>query len=377
MKVVFLARWYPHKYDPMFGLFVQRHAEAAALHNEVSVIYVHPDEQAKSKYDIERSKENGVDTIRIYYKKKGRINSAIRFYKACEKGLELTGEPDLIHVHVLTRMGVIAYLHKRKHKTPYIITEHWSRYLPGNDFSGVLRKIMTKKVVSHAAMVTTASDKLATAMQSHGLSHPCYRTLPNVVDVDLFKPIVHHNDIPKIVHVSCFEDKSKNISGLLEALGLMKERGVEYHAILIGEGMDLEALKQKSATLELTDRVRFTGLLQGPALAEEVATGDFFVLSSHYETGGIVLLEAMACGLPVVATRVGGLPEIVNEQNGILVAPNDVQALVEAMEKVCKTYDNYDSDLLRKHVVQHYSYETVGKLMNAWYEEVIHPRCSS
>ena len=51
MKIVFLARWYPHKYDPMFGLFVQRHAEAAALHDKVTVVYVHPDENAKDKYE--------------------------------------------------------------------------------------------------------------------------------------------------------------------------------------------------------------------------------------------------------------------------------------------------------------------------------------
>ncbi len=377
MKVVFLARWYPHKYDPMFGLFVQRHAEAAALHNDVSVIYVHPDENAKSRYDIERSKENGVDTLRIYYQKKGRLRSAIRFYQACEKGLRITGHPDLIHVHVLTRMGIVAYWHKIFHGTPYLISEHWSRYLPGNDFSGILRRILTKIVVRNAAMVTTASGMLAKAMQEHGLRHACYKTLPNVVDVDLFKPIAHHNAIPKIVHVSCFEDKSKNISGLLESLKAMKEQGIAYNAVLIGEGMDLEAMRKRSEALGLTDRVRFTGLLQGPALAEEVATGDFFVLSSHYETGGIVLLEAMACGLPVVATRVGGLPEIVNEQNGILVAPNDAHALAEGMGKACHTFSQYDPDLLRKHVVERYSYEKVGNLLSAWYEEVTRPRCSS
>ena len=112
MKVVFLARWYPHKYDPMFGLFVQRHAEAAALYDDITVIYVHPDEHAQNKYDIERTKENGVDTIRIYYKKQGKISSAWRYFRACMKGLKMAGKADLIHVHVLTRMGFIAHWQK-------------------------------------------------------------------------------------------------------------------------------------------------------------------------------------------------------------------------------------------------------------------------
>lgn len=377
MKVVFLARWYPHKYDPMFGLFVQRHAEAAALHNDITVIYVHPDENAINPYDIERSQENGVDTIRIYYKKEGRLSSALRYFWACVKGLKMAGKADLIHVHVLTRMGFIAHWQKHLNGTPYLITEHWSRYLPDNDFSGLARRFWTKRIVRRAAMVTTASHVLAEAMQSHGLRNKHYELLPNVVDTSLFRPIPHHNTVPKIVHVSCFEDQSKNISGLLEALRVMKDKDVAYQAVLIGEGMDLEAMKQKAATLNLTDRVRFTGLLQGQALVDELATGDVFVLPSHYETGGIVLLEAMACGLPVVATRVGALPEIVNEQNGLLVPDGDVKALAEAMAQCCHTYKDYDAETLRRRVVEHYSKEKVGSLLNTWYQSITHPRCSS
>ena len=367
MKVVFLARWYPHKYDPMFGLFVQRHAEAVALHNDITVIYVHPDEHAKNKYDIEHTCENGVDTIRIYYKKKGRISSAWRYYQACQKGLRLAGKPDLIHVHVLTRMGLVAYRQKLLHNTPYIITEHWSRYLPGNDFSGWLRKKMTRLVIRKAKAVTTVSTILAQAMLDHGLEHPNYQILPNVIDINLFKPISHHNEVPKIIHVSCFEDQSKNISGLLEALKIMKDKGVAYQAVLIGEGMDLEAMKRQAIELGITDRIRFTGLLQGQALVDELATGDFFVLSSNYETGGIVLLEAMACGLPVVATKVGAIPEIVNEHNGILVPARDSIALAEAMEQCCHTYSNYNTETLRNLIVEHYSKEHIGTILSKLY----------
>lgn len=370
MKVIYLARWYPHKYDPMFGLFVQRHAEAAALYNDITAIYVHPDEHAQSTFDIERSEENGVDTIRVYYKKAGKITSALRYFKACRKALKLVGKPDLIHVHVLTRMGVVAYLQKLFHGTPYLITEHWSRYLPGNDFSGTFRKSMTKVVVRHAAMVTTVSDILAQAMQSHGLANANYKILPNVVDFSRFKPIPHHNEVPKIVHISCFEDKSKNISGLLEALNMMKNKGIPYQAALIGEGMDLEAMKLKAQALNLTDRVRFTGLLQGQALVDELATGDFFVLPSHYETAGVVLVEALACGLPAVATKVGGVPEIINESNGILVPDGNTEALAEAIETCCQTYKDYDAETLRNQVLERYEKANVGKLLNAWYQSV-------
>lgn len=370
MKVVFLARWYPHKYDSMFGLFVQRHAEAAALFNEVSAIYVHPDPNASQTYEVDRRHENGVDTIRVYYKKRGKLSSPLRYFRACQKALRLVGKPDLIHVHVLTRMGVVAWWQKTLHGTPYIITEHWSRYLPGNDFSGFLRKTLTRKVVRHAEMVTTVTGNLALAMQGHRLLNPHYEILPNVIDTNLFQPQPHHHEVPRIIHISCFEDKSKNISGLLQALRIMKDRGVSYEAVLIGEGMDYDAMRALSEQLYLQPQVRFTGLLQGKALVDELAQGDFLVLSSHYENLPVVILEALACGLPVVSTRVGGIDEILNESNGILVPPDDTQALAEAMEQCCHTYRNYDTNSLRDSVVGRNCYESVGQLLTEWYNQV-------
>ena len=371
MRVVFLARWYPHKYDPMFGLFVQRHAEAAALYNEVSVIYVHPDENASQEYEIDRTFENKVDTIRVYYRKSGKLNSALRFYKACKKALELVGKPDLIHVHILTRMGVVAYLEKCRHHTPYLITEHWSRYLPGNDYHGFLRKTATRMVVRNAALVTTVTDNLGKAMQSHGLHNPNYTILPNVVDTALFQPKPHHNSQPRIIHISCFEDKSKNISGLLEALQMMKDKGLSFEAVLIGDGMDFKALKDKAESMSVAENIRFTGLLQGQALADELAAGDFLVLSSHYENMPVVILEALSCGLPVVSTRVGGIAEIIDANNGLLVPPDDTKQLAQAMEQLCATHKQYQEEELRKKVVGKYSPEEVGRLLDQWYQQVV------
>jgi glycosyltransferase involved in cell wall biosynthesis len=153
----------------------------------------------------------------------------------------------------------------------------------------------------------------------------------------------------------------------LDALKLLKDKGNSFQAVLIGEGMDLEAMKQRTVDLELSDCVRFTGLLQDQALVDELATGDFFVLPSRYETGGIVLLEAMACGLPVIATRVGALPEIVNHQNGILVPNGDIKALAEAMELYCGTYNTFSVEQLRNPIVERYSKEKVGELIHQLY----------
>lgn len=368
--IIFLARWYPHRYDPMFGLFVQRHAEAAALFNDITVIYCHACErQQAKKFEIVRTNENNVDTIRVYYKKpKNKIQSLLRFYRANMMALKLCKKPDLIHVHVLTRLGVIAWIQKLLHKTPYIITEHWSRYLPGNDFSGFLRKTACKLVVRNARTVTTVTENLATAMKNHGLKNDNYVVLPNVVNLDMFHISEKNNNPCKIIHISCFEDKSKNISGLLESLKIIDDKGIDFQCKLIGEGMDLDLMKEKAKNLQLINKVSFTGLLQGQALADELSSGDFLVLSSNYENMPVVILEALASGLPVVSTNVGGIKEMIDDTKGILVEPRNNEALAEAMIKMIETHKNYDANYLRNSVIEKYGYESVGMFLSRLYK---------
>ena len=377
--IVFLARWYPHRYDPMFGLFVQRHAEAAALFNDITVIYCHACErlqdykttsQQASKFEIIRTNENNVDTIRVYYKKpKNKILSLIRFYRANMKALKLCKSADMIHVHILTRLGIIAWIQKKLHKTPYIITEHWSRYLPGNDFGGFLRKLFTKIVVRNAETVTTVTENLAIAMKNHGLKNDNYVVLPNVVNLDMFHISERNNNPCKIIHISCFEDKSKNISGLLESLKIIEEKGIDFQCTLIGEGMDLELMKEKAQNLQLINKVSFTGLLQGQELADELSSGDFLVLSSNYENMPVVILEALASGLPVVSTNVGGIKEMIDDTKGILVEPKNKEALAEAMIKMIETHKNYDANYLRNSVIEKYGYESVGRFLSRLYNK--------
>jgi glycosyltransferase involved in cell wall biosynthesis len=381
--IVFLARWYPHRYDPMFGLFVQRHAEAAALFNDITVIYCNEQRAmsnepnahsskptAQSKFEIVRTNENNVDTIRVYYNKpKNKILSLIRFYRANMKALKLCGKPDMIHVHILTRLGVIAWIQKKLHKTPYIITEHWSRYLPGNDFGGFLRKLFTKIVVRNAETVTTVTENLAIAMRNHELKNDNYVVLPNVVNLDMFHISKRNNNPCKIIHISCFEDKSKNISGLLESLKIIDDKGIDFQCTLIGEGMDLDLMKEKAKELQLINKVSFTGLLQGQALADELSSGDFLVLSSNYENMPVVILEALASGLPVVSTNVGGIKEMIDDTKGILVEPRNKEALAEAMIKMIETHKNYDANYLRNSVIEKYGYESVGRFLSRLYNK--------
>lgn len=380
--IVFLARWYPNRYDSMFGLFVQRHAEAAALFQKISVVYAHASENQKQKYEICHRVNKGVNEIVIYYKKSksdtvfGKAMTFFRFLKANKLGIRQAkkenGKVDIFHVHVLTRLGAIALYYKWFFGIPYLITEHWSRYLPENDFSGFFRKKVTKLVVKNAEMVTAATANLAQAMQNHGLINPNYVVLHNVVDMSVFRSSENRRcDLAKMVHVSCFEDKSKNISGLLRCLSRLKEEGIDFKCTLVGDGIDFSTLRQYATDLQLDSNVMFTGVLEGQAVVDEIANANFMLLFSNYETQGVVLLESFACGRPVIATRVGGVPEIVNQENGILVEAGNEEEFVAAIKKMMNTYQNYNTQILRLNVEQDFGYKQVGENINRWYNDIL------
>jgi len=142
LHILHLARWYPNRYDPMPGLFIQRHAEAAARFAKAALVYTHgvEAEASASLYEIDYETKAGVRTARVYYRLPRLhiplISPAVglwRFFRANMKGIKrvkLPGEKfDIVHVHVLTRLGVLALFYKWFHGTPFVITEHWTRYL--------------------------------------------------------------------------------------------------------------------------------------------------------------------------------------------------------------------------------------------------------
>jgi glycosyltransferase involved in cell wall biosynthesis len=377
MHIVFLPRWYPNRYDPMPGLFIRRHAEAASVHCVISVVYVHAAGDDCKGYEIAETSEPNLYTVTVYYPgSKYKVLSMWRFLRSNFMGIKrisrCNGLPDIVHVHVLTRLALVAWWLKLRFGIPYLVTEHWSRYIDSRkEFKGFARKCLTRFLVRRAAMVTTVTRNLAVAMRGHGLANHNYRILPNVVDTAMFKPAFPKLNKPKrMIHISCFEDRSKNISGLLRTLYQLSLTRTDFECVMVGDGADFAPMKALAGVLGLEHLVRFTGLLQGKELAATLASADFLVLFSNYENLPVVIPEAMACGLPVVATKVGGIAEIVNEHNGLLIEPRDEAKLNIALSWMLDNVDKFEPEVLRKPVVENNSPEAVGLLLHEWYSEV-------
>lgn len=196
------------------------------------------------------------------------------------------------------------------------------------------------------------------------------------VDTALFRP-AGQSRRDYILCVARFSDARKNVRLLLEAYAhLASRQALLPDLYLVGEPPLISALQWVGA-LGITDRVHFLGLKHGPELAELYGNAQFFVLSSDEEGLGIVILEAMASGLPVVSTRCGGPETVVVEgKTGFLTPVGDAQALADAMKRLVE-----DAELRwrmgqagRQVVEERFSLEAAGRVFLEKYEEFLNSR---
>lgn len=382
LHILYLPRWYPSKQDPMFGLFVKKHALAAIKAGyRVSVAYAVPAKELPggSKYNTEVKQEDAFTEVITAYLSTGGFSGQWRQAVAWRKAIKLcvrqSGRPELIHAHILTRTAFIAALLSILWRIPYLITEHWSRYYPENlQYKGWLRKTVTRFLVKKAGTVTVVSERLATAMHRQGLRfNP--ELLPNVVDTTLFQPATEIIDPKKIISVTCFEERSKNLKLLIDAFALVLNEMPDARLVLVGEGADLEAtIAYANGKNFQPGAVRFTGMLQDEVLAAEIRTSACLALSSNYETFGIVAFEAMACGIPVVATDVADLKSFIGNDFGKVVRQGDKSGFAAALQEVLGHPEKFDRAGMAGAVRQKFGEKVVSDKLDMLYQGVLNKR---
>lgn len=377
-KILFLPRWYPSKIDPMPGLFIEQHALTASRFASIAVLALIP---SKDRTEIEFENREHLLTLRYYFKQGqtsspliNKIINQFRWMTALLYGYRIIRKKmngfDLLHVNVLTRLGLFALLINYIENTPYVITEHWTRYVNGG-FKGILRIPITRLVVRKAKVVSTVTDNLWQSMQLYGMTNSHHMVLQNVADDLYFKYPINKDakSLPiRFVHVSCFTDRSKNISGLLRVLNRMNKASYDFECFLVGEGEDLEMLKGYADSLGLkSPQVQFKGLVTGEALAQIMRSTSFLVLFSNYENMPVVINEAFACGLPVIATDTGGIKEQVKDWNGRLVPPGDEDALYATLLSFLEFHNQYDHEKIKKYAELWFSSKSVENQLKTLY----------
>jgi glycosyltransferase involved in cell wall biosynthesis len=384
MKVLWLASWYPNQTRPYEGDFIQRHARSVTAYSKVTVVYLSQAGESLNIYNpqsIEQEKDNVVEKIIFFeFKKTGvkwfdKVKYNIIYYKTYKKliteYIKTNGRPDIVHVHVPMKAGMIALWMKRRWRIPYIVSEQsslYNRFSPGNFHQrSFIYRHNVKRVFNKAEAVTNVSAVVADELK---------------VLFDLFEVKVIHNTVNtflfnyqkytpskfRFIHVSTLTHQ-KNVEGILNAVKGLSKLRQDFELVIVGP-VGPELIEMIS-TLNLASLVICTGEINYPEVASQMQNASAFVLFSRHENFPCVIVEALCCGLPCIATNVGGVREAVNNDNGIMIKSECEVELTEAMAKMMNEYRRFDRSKIAEEAQKKFSYTTIGKQFYELYREIL------
>lgn len=256
------------------------------------------------------------------------------------------GRPDLVHAHSCLNAGVLAAAIKRRYGVPFMLTEHsvgpasarwWERDLIG-------------RVIRKASRCIAVSPHLAGLLERQYPGSK-WSYVPNILGEAysaMAPPAARSREKGAFVFLCVARlSPEKGHSQLIEAFAAAFAGNPEVRLRLVGDGPLRPVLEQLGCQLGIASQIDFVGSLPAAGVREAMEAADAFVLASRFETFGVVVIEAFACGLPVVSTACGGPDHLIDTTNGLLVRPQDPQALRDALVQMHRRAGCYDRAAIR------------------------------
>lgn len=289
-----------------------------------------------------------------------------------QKYIQQHGFPDVIHVHSMLSAGHLSLEIKQHWGIPYVVTEHSSAYARGVMSPQQIQ--MARNIAQGAHRRFAVSLPLCEFLfKNLGCEAGVWEVMPNMVERRFMdRPLPTQGKMEEGFRFIAVALLTPN-KGMHILLQSFAQAFSHEHRVVLdigGNGPERPKLEALARDLGIQDRVRFLGALSRDQVADAIASANAFVLASNYETFGVVVVEALALGKPVIATRCGGPETIIREQDGVLVPTGDVYALSHAMRHMRRNPNQYVPGNLRASCRQRYGEESVVNRLTQVYEEV-------
>ena len=374
MKILFISSWFPNKLEPTNGNFVQRHAEAVALKHDVEILHTIGDFNQKETFVFDDKIINGIRTLVVYYKNsKNPIQNFLRRMKAYKMGFSKMQKPELVHGNVLHNNMLFAVYLKKKYKIPFVISEHWTALQEENlgRTSANIKRI-AKFIAKHADYIFPVSENLKNSLKVLGIKTPM-KVLSNVVNTDIFQiRQTDGNKSTKFLHVSSLIAR-KRPDKIIETVHQLKVNGYDVSLEIGGDG-DTATLRRLVQKLNAEEYISVFDEISYEEVAEKMQTSDCFILFSDNETQGCVILESYACGKPVIATAVGGVPEFIKPGLGVLIEKANEQELYQSMQNFIENKITFNKpEVLRDFVIDNFSKDIISNQFTEVYIKIGKP----
>lgn len=373
MHVLLIPSWYAIAENPQRGIFFKD--QAKALHRAgVKVGVIFPEIRGISslgwkrlisyRFQIESASPEGFPELcvrgwKIFFRRMEAwffVKQSARLFAAYAAQY---GQPDLIHAHGVLWGGSAARQIAATWNIPYVITEHSSALVQQSLPAWQYRT--ARRAFQQACARIAVSQMLKQVLQRKFAIHD-FEVIPNLVEVAFFKAPERTPAIERFQFITISNLKrEKGIDYLLYAYATAFGKDQRVRLLICGDGPERASLQRLAQQLGIAERVHFRGRCTREEIRQCLWQSHVLVHPSRYETFGVVLIEAMATGLPVIATQCGGPEEIVQPETGMLVEPGNVAALSAAMRQMYTAYDSWKKrrKYIREYAVKHFGEQYV------------------
>jgi glycosyltransferase involved in cell wall biosynthesis len=382
--ILIYGHYFPNQVEPSFANFIVTNLEQYPDDIEYKVLAPVPFflNKRRGKNDIQIPQHEfiqiGIRQIEIYRPRfwlfpRNILRAGIGWLEYITtmktiRTINLDWKIDLVHVNFAQPDGIAARLICRKLNIPYVITEH-----QGAIASFLSKPLLRKQILSvykDAAKAIVVSEYTRQAINGYNTKGIDLLVIPNgIMTVDYLLKAKKSKPVNLVFVGNLIETKGIHI--LIKAFAQLKTTHQDIRLTIIGGGKYRNELETLVRELGLSDSVDFSGIMSHNEITHILPDYDLLILPSFIESFGIVLLEAMACGLPVLSTRCGGPEYIVTESTGILAKPNSVQDLYQGLQTMLNKWSEYDPLIIRKYVQDNFDLPKIIKLISCVYYQLL------
>jgi L-malate glycosyltransferase len=372
MNILLLTHIYPDNLQKWRGVFVQEQAKALSIDNKVIVVFFkanYTEFAPFKKYSFSKMETGNLTEYEVVVSKSLPVITQLKYlintYSFIKQEIFRNNKIDVIHSHLSYPAGFLGVLIQGRKRIPNVITEHsWIK----KHSRSRIHKFCVLYALKKSAAVIAVSDALKDNILSYIFRD--IKVIPNLIDTSRFYiTIKKKTDSFNIGILGGMSNYRKGLDILLNAVSLIKDLDFTIH--IGGDGTLLDKFKDLARDLGIYEKCRFYGEIPAENVPSFFSKLDIFILASRDETFGVVIIEAMAAGLPVIATDCGGPKGIITKENGLLIPAENPAEMASAICQMTKNIQDYNPEVIREYAVKHFGQETVSANIIALYKETI------
>jgi glycosyltransferase involved in cell wall biosynthesis len=372
MNILVLTHSYPDAKQKWRGVFIQEQVKALSIKHDIIVVYFKVDYShfaPFSGYTFIKNEIGRITEYEVTIKRSFPVINQLKYlsntYRFIKKEILNLRKIDIIHSHLSYPAGFLGTIIQKRKEIPNVLTEHsWIRKY--------FRSRIHKKCVLYTIKNTSCLISVSKALKDDicSIRNRSVVVVPNVIDVERFQiPKAENRKSLNIGILGGMGNFRKGLDILLKSVSLLQNMDLLVH--IGGDGIYLDKFKKMSTDLGVFEKCKFYGEIPPGDLLQFYSGLDIFVLASRDETFGVVVIEAMSCGLPVIATKCGGPEEIITGDTGVLVEKENPEELAQAIIYMSENLGLFNRESIRQYAQEKYGRESFVSSITKIYQDVL------